>query len=172
MKEMENITDPRTACWQLLERYLQRYDTPDTNFKYHLVVVDKILSTDPRIKLPLWLVASFKVKNICLLKCTNTIFTTENCLTKCVCVCVQYPPLVDVSFPLLKGETTTFTTLSTPSSSIPSRGENVAALLRIYLKYNLLEDAAELLVYIFERTQVFFLKNNGTSFPTLEDVIF
>lgn len=89
-----------------------------------------------------------------------------------MCVCVQYPPLVDVSFPLLKGETTTFTTLSTPSSSIPSRGENVAALLRIYLKYNLLEDAAELLVYIFERTQVFFLKNNGTSFPTLEDVIF
>jgi hypothetical protein len=62
MKEVETIADPRTACWQVLERYLQRYDTPDTNFKYHLAVVDKILSTNSSIKLPLWLVASLKVK--------------------------------------------------------------------------------------------------------------
>jgi hypothetical protein len=62
LKEFGSTTSVSMACWQLLERYLQRYDTSETNFKYHLAVAEKILSTDPRIKLPLWLVAAFKVR--------------------------------------------------------------------------------------------------------------
>jgi len=47
----------------MLENFLENYDTAKTNFQYRVRVAEKILSTDDRIKLPTWLVISFKNKD-------------------------------------------------------------------------------------------------------------
>jgi nuclear pore complex protein Nup160 len=49
------------AVWDQLQSFLSRYDSAQTRFEYHQIVANKILSTDPRIKLPHRLVDSFKV---------------------------------------------------------------------------------------------------------------
>lgn len=49
--------------WRLLEEIVKRHDSRDTNFEYHSIVADKILSLDHRMKLPHWLTFSLKEKN-------------------------------------------------------------------------------------------------------------
>jgi len=51
------------AGWKMLENFLENYDTSKTNYQYRVRVAEKILSTDDRIKLPTWLVNSFKAKD-------------------------------------------------------------------------------------------------------------
>jgi tetratricopeptide (TPR) repeat protein len=50
--------------WGELRTHLQTYDSPTTNFHYHYVVADAILSADHRINLPIWLVYTFKTGQI------------------------------------------------------------------------------------------------------------
>ena len=49
-----------TSAWRMLKKYLKQYDPVHVN-GYRKAVAHKILSLDNRIKLPKWLVESFKV---------------------------------------------------------------------------------------------------------------
>lgn len=53
--------DISSTIWLSLKNYLQKMETCDSNFKYHIVVAHEILETDPRIPLPPWLVESMRV---------------------------------------------------------------------------------------------------------------
>lgn len=83
----EDVQEKENSLWSVIEENLNKYDSASTNYQYHVNVAEKILSTDSRIKLPTWLIVSFKKKHS-------------------------------------------------------------SALLRIYMKYGLWEDAATLVLYI------------------------
>lgn len=50
------------SAWKLLESYLQNFDSRETNFVHHKDVASRLLSLDRRVKLPQWLVNSYKVR--------------------------------------------------------------------------------------------------------------
>jgi nuclear pore complex protein Nup160 len=110
-----SYSNVRTACWILLEKYLKKYDSNEKGFKYHIAVADRILSTDTRIKLPLWLVAAFKQG-------------------------VNQPTKTDANGMEVDEEQILFS-------------DNSAALLKLYLKHDLLEEATEIAMYMFKNTK-------------------
>eukprot|EP01097_Dermamoeba_algensis_P006883 TRINITY_DN4298_c0_g1_i1.p1 TRINITY_DN4298_c0_g1~~TRINITY_DN4298_c0_g1_i1.p1 ORF type:complete len:804 (+),score=227.59 TRINITY_DN4298_c0_g1_i1:309-2414(+) len=64
----EDFADLSDASWQILRDYLQKFDSAKTNYVYHQVVAEKILSSDPPIRrLPTWLMTSFLSKHPSLL---------------------------------------------------------------------------------------------------------
>ncbi|CEG01694.1 Nucleoporin Nup120/160 [Ostreococcus tauri] len=85
------------SYWSELRRFVERFDTSDRNFALSEAVARSILSIDPRIALPHWLVKRF--------------INPESIFT---------------------------------SRGMARRGANPAALLRVYLEFNRVEEAAQL----------------------------
>lgn len=123
-----------TACWILLEKYLKKYDSNEKGFKYHIAVADRILSTDTRIMLPLWLVAAFKASSALDLE-TNLIFVLKFQQG------VNQPTKKDANDMEVDGDQ-------------PLLSDNSAALLKLYLKHDLLEEATDIAMYMFKNTKV------------------
>jgi hypothetical protein len=57
---MQQGGDNLAAGWKLLESYLLKYDSNQTNYEYHSIVLDRIYSTNHGINPPKWLTKSIK----------------------------------------------------------------------------------------------------------------
>lgn len=114
---------------------MKKYDSNEKGFKYHIAVADRILSTDTRIKLPLWLVAAFKVRIKNRIQVPNlTLFLNFQ-------QGVNRPTKTDANGMEVDEEQILFS-------------DNSAALLKLYLKHDLLEEATEIAMYMFKNTKV------------------
>lgn len=58
-------------AWQVIKSFLDLHDGPDTGYAYRRCVVDKLLHMDRFLKLPLWLMNSFKVRRRKERKCLS-----------------------------------------------------------------------------------------------------
>lgn len=47
--------------WKLLQLYLERFDTEATLYRYHKLVVEKILSSEREVQLPSWLILPYRL---------------------------------------------------------------------------------------------------------------
>src|SRR4051812_1679954 len=49
-------------AWKLLQKYLEQHDSEATNYRYRAAVLEKMLVTDPNVRLPPWLTQFYKVQ--------------------------------------------------------------------------------------------------------------
>jgi len=121
--EMHFSKSIASTIWQSIILYLSKAETAETNFKYHICVAEEILRTDPRIPLPAWLVNS--MKGYGLPKFTDSEWNTPN-----------------LNWNVSEKEWQFDDSVVLPS--------NPVALLRIYLKYNILDQALEIALFLLE----------------------
>jgi hypothetical protein len=59
---MLSVSDGKESerMWKLLQRYLSKCDSEATQFRYHKLAVEKILSSESDIRLPTWLLKPYK----------------------------------------------------------------------------------------------------------------
>lgn len=103
-------------AWRLLASYLDRY--PSANGQYHRCVINKLLSHG--VPLPDWLVKSYKVRDEPMVNLCD-VFTDRCLLFWGVFLLVFYP-----------------------RCSVSLQTVDAASLLRLFLNFDLLDDAAEL----------------------------
>eukprot|EP01080_Neovahlkampfia_damariscottae_P005808 gene5808-9631_t len=56
----EETEESLSQGWKLIQYYLTKYDSVDTNFEYHSIVLRKILSIKSDFEVPQWLIKSIK----------------------------------------------------------------------------------------------------------------
>jgi hypothetical protein len=56
---ISDTSDVVEVAWKRLKDYLHRYDGVSTNFRFHEISAEEILSVDKEIRLPEWFVTSF-----------------------------------------------------------------------------------------------------------------
>ena len=56
----EEFEENLSKGWKLIEDYLKKYDSIETNFEYHSIVLKKIISINHDFEHPNWLIKSFK----------------------------------------------------------------------------------------------------------------
>jgi hypothetical protein len=118
--------------WAALKKYLERFDGPKSNFAYQAVAARSILHTDPRIKLPLWLVCRFRDG------ITTSHPTTDT-------TSIENDDGMDIDGQSNKGDDVVHASRKRDYS---------AELLKIYLSFGLLDEAADLAISMLKNAHV------------------
>lgn len=138
---------PRSAtdeAWRLLSSYLERY--PSQNSLYHRCVINKLLAHG--IPLPNWLINSYKVRtgrqlspNTPKFQLSQSCQITFTPMDTCQVLCARYQGSEQV----LSAWSQSW---SHSLADFPSFWQEVdaAELLRLYLNYDLLEEAVDLVL--------------------------
>ncbi|KAJ5074365.1 nuclear pore complex protein nup160 [Anaeramoeba ignava] len=58
-----SLKDKKTTYWKVLENYLAKYDSRNSCYNLHQIVIQTILEIDPHFGLPLWLLKSYQEKD-------------------------------------------------------------------------------------------------------------
>eukprot|EP00239_Pterosperma_sp_CCMP1384_P012874 CAMPEP_0197863482 /NCGR_PEP_ID=MMETSP1438-20131217/40960_1 /TAXON_ID=1461541 /ORGANISM="Pterosperma sp., Strain CCMP1384" /LENGTH=190 /DNA_ID=CAMNT_0043481385 /DNA_START=26 /DNA_END=598 /DNA_ORIENTATION=+ len=119
--------ESQSACvlaWAQLEAYLRRHDSVDTNFQLRAIVADTILRLNPSMALPPWLIQHFVTGG------TQHRFKA----------CEPSDELEEAGDPVD----------ARAPPGMGSRGADPSSLLRLYLKYDRLESAAQLAIDLMQ----------------------
>lgn len=128
MKVSSSLLSATDEAWRLLASYLDRY--PSANAQYHRCVINKLLSHD--VPLPDWLIKSYKVRQEGHIKNVLTIRKSV-CLLQAF-ILTRYSFGINVEFCL-------------PShDALLLQAVDAASLLRLFLNFDLLDAAAELVL--------------------------
>eukprot|EP01135_Chromosphaera_perkinsii_P004005 Nk52_evm18s266 gene=Nk52_evmTU18s266 len=58
-----SFSEAKNISWKVLYMYLRKFDSRNVNYKYHKVVVGKMLSCNPELRIPVFIVRSFAKVN-------------------------------------------------------------------------------------------------------------
>ena len=62
-KTLSETASPKDQAWTLLENYIRRYDTTDTNYRFSQMLLEKVFAREKRIKLPRSLLRFIRHRN-------------------------------------------------------------------------------------------------------------